>query len=190
LVRRQQAVEGVIEVAAAEVGERLFRLRVRVVNRTPWEPIEGPSRDPAVLCCLASTHAILTVRNGAFVSLLDPPECWRDAATACQNIGTWPVLVGEEGQHDTMLSAPIILYDCPQVAPESPGDFFDGTEIDEMLTLRILTLTDQEKGAMAAVDERARALLARTETLAPDQMLGLHGTIRGLRTPPQEDAHG
>jgi hydrogenase maturation protease len=190
LVRRQQAVEGVTEVAAAVVGDGLFRLRIRVVNRTPWEPIEGPSRDQPVLRCLASTHAILTVQDGAFVSLLDPPECWCDEAAACQNIGTWPVLVGAEGQHDTMLSAPIILYDYPQVAPESPGDFFDGTEIDEMLTLRIMTLTDQEKGAMAAVDERARALLARTESLAPEQMLGLHGTIRGLRTPPQEDAHG
>jgi hydrogenase maturation protease len=187
LVRRQQALEGLIEVAAAEVEAGLFRLRIRVVNRTPWERIEGQSRDLAALRCLASTHAILTVRDGAFVSLLDPPECWRGAAAACHNLGIWPVLVGEEGQHDTMLAAPIILYDYPQVAPESPGDFFDGTEIDEMLSLRIMTLTDQEKDAMAAVDERARALLARTEGLAPEQMLGLHGTIRGLRIPPQEE---
>ena len=85
-----------------------------------------------------------------------------------------------------MLSSPIILYDYPQVAPESPGDFFDGTEIDEMLTLRILTLTDEEKGAMAAVDERAGALLARTEALAREQLLGLHGTVRGLRPSPEE----
>ena len=82
-----------------------------------------------------------------------------------------------------MLASPIILYDYPQVAPESPGDFFDGTEIDEMLTLRILTLTDDEKRAMAAVDERARALLERTESLAREQMLRLHGTIR---TPEEE----
>ena len=34
-----------------------------------------------------------------------------------------------------MLSAPIILYDYPQIAPESPGDLFDLTEIDELLTL-------------------------------------------------------
>ena len=124
------------------------------------------------------------VERGEFVSLMDPPEQWREAAAACRNVGIWPVLVGEEGQKDTMLSSPIILYDYPQVAPESPGDFFDGTEIDEMLTLRIMTLTDEEKGAMAAVDERAGALLARTEALAREQLLGLHGTVRGLRPLP------
>ena len=91
------------------------------------------------------------------------------------------VLVGEEGQRDAMLSAPIILYDYPQVAPESPGDLFDGTEIDEILTLRILTLTEEEKRAAAAVDQRARALLERTEALAREQLLRLHGTVRGLR---------
>ena len=80
-----------------------------------------------------------------------------------------------------MLSAPIILYDYPQIAPESPGDLFDSTEIDEILTLRILTLTDDEKQAMAAVDERARALLERTESMAREQLMGLHGTVRGLR---------
>jgi hypothetical protein len=82
-----------------------------------------------------------------------------------------------------MLSSPIILYDYPQIAPESPGDLFDATEIDEILTLRILSLTEDEKQAMAAVDERARALLQRTESLAQEQMIGLHGTIRGLRVP-------
>ena len=80
-----------------------------------------------------------------------------------------------------MLSAPIILYDYPQIAPESPGDLFDSTEIDEILTLRILTLTDDEKRAMASVDERARALLERTESMTREQLMGLHGTVRSLR---------
>jgi hydrogenase maturation protease len=140
-------------------------------------------RDEAMLRTLASSHAILGVRGGEFVSLLDPPEGFREAAAACRNVGTWPVLVGAEGQREMMLASPIILYDYPQVAPESPGDFFDGTEIDEMLTLRIMTLTDEEKGAMAAVDARARALLARTESMPPDQRLGLHGTMRAPGSP-------
>jgi hydrogenase maturation protease len=139
---------------------------------------------------LASTHTILSTQGGEFVSLLDPPERWAEDVAACRNIGTWPVLVGEEGQQDTMLSSPIILYDYPQVAPESPGDFFDSTEIDELLTLRIMTLTDEEKRAMATLDGRAGALLKRTEALAREQLLGLHGTIRGVRTPPGEDSHG
>jgi hydrogenase maturation protease len=190
LVREQQALAGIIEAAAARVDEGLFRVTLRVVNCTPLEDAGNHSRDDALLCSLVSANTVLGVREGAFVSLLEPPAQWREAAAACRNVGTWPVLVGEEGQRDTLLSAPIILYDYPQVAPESPGDFFDATEIDEMLTLRILTLTDEEKRAMAGVDERARALLARTEALAREQLLGLHGTVRGLRPVGEESERG
>ncbi len=178
LLREQQTIAGSVEAQAIEVAEGLYRLTLRVVNRTPLAAAGSIRRDVAALHSLVSTHAILGVQRGEFVSLLDPPECWREAASACRNVGVWPVLVGTEGQTDTMLASPIILYDYPQVAAESPGDFFDGTEIDEILTLRILTLTDDEKRAMASVDERTRALLARTEALAREQMLGLHGTIR------------
>jgi hydrogenase maturation protease len=190
LAREQEAVEGVVEVSAVEVAGGLFRLTLHVVNRTPIAEAGRVSRDEALLRALVSTHAVLGVGRGEFVSLLDPPECWREAASACRNVGTWPVLVGEEGRKDMMLSSPIILYDYPRVAPESPGDFFDGTEIDEMLTLRIMTLTDGEKSAMAALDDRAGALLARTEASAREQLLGLHGTIRGLRPLPGEHANG
>jgi hydrogenase maturation protease len=189
-VREQHPIAGVVRLAAAQVEAELFRLTVRVENLTPLDDAGRRSREDALLCALVSTHAILGVRDGEFISLLDPPDQWREAAAACRNVGTWPVLVGEEGQKNLMLSSPIILYDYPQVAPESPGDFFDGTEIDEMLTLRILTLTEDEKHAMAAVDERARGLLARTEALAREQLLGLHGTMRGLRLLPEEDTHG
>jgi hypothetical protein len=178
LIREQQAIAGGIEVRAVEAADGLFRVTLRVVNRSQSAASGAITRDAALLRSLVSTHAILGVQAGAFISLLDPPDGWREAAAACRNVGVWPVLVGTEGQTDTMLASPIILYDYPQVAPESPGDFFDGTEIDEMLTLRILTLTDDEKRSMASIDERARALLARTEALAREQMLGLHGTIR------------
>src|SRR6185437_8800275 len=191
LIRQQQAIKGVLEIKAVEVAAELFRLTCRVMNRTPPQGTASESREEALLRCLVSAHTILGVREGEFVSLLDPPACWSETAAACQNVGTWPVLIGAAGQTaDTMLSSPIILYDYPQVAAESPGDFFDGTEMDEMLTLRILTLTDEEKLAMTAVDERARDLLLRTETMAQEQFRGLHGTIRDPRTLPQEEAHG
>jgi hydrogenase maturation protease len=180
LVRRQQALAGAVVASAEPVEDGLFRLTVQVRNLTPLEEAQRTSRDGALLRAMVSTHTILGVREGEFVSLTDPPERWREAAAGCSNLGTWPVLVGEEGQKDTLLSAPIILSDYPQIAPESPGDLFDGTEIDEILTLRILTLTDAEKEEMAAVDERARALLERTEALAREQLLGLHGTVRRL----------
>ena len=190
LAREQQAIEGEVELSAAEVAEGLFRVTLGVANRTNLGDVAPGNRDDALLRSLVSTHAILGVRPGEFVSLLDPPGPWREAAAACRNVGTWPVLVGDEGRADTMLSSPIILYDYPRVAPESQGDFFDGTEIDEMLTLRVLTMTGEEKRAMASVDERADALLARVEGLAREQMLALHGTVRGLRPVPGEGADG
>ncbi len=123
---------------------------------------------------------ILSTSGGQFVSLLDPPEELREAAAGCENRGLWPVLVGEEGQRDAMLCSPIILYDYPQIAPESPGALFDGTEIDEILTLRILTLTDEEKLAMGEADERTREILQRTESMPPEQFMKMHGILRSL----------
>jgi hypothetical protein len=128
------------------------------------------------------------VREGEFVSLIDFPETYRDFAGACQNVGTWPVLVGDASQRDTMLSSPIILYDYPQIAPESPGDLFDGAEIDEILSLRIMTMTDEEKLEMRHSDQRARQILERTETLPEEQFMKLHGALRGLRTAKDETA--
>jgi hydrogenase maturation protease len=55
---------------------------------------------------------------------------------------------------------------------------FDGTEIDEILTLRILAMTDAEKREMASVDARARALLERTHALTAEDMARLHGVMR------------
>ena len=150
-------------------------------NETSLEEAHTLDRDLALLQSLVSTHTILGVHDGAFVSSIDPPEQFKDLAAGCRNVQGFPVLVGDQGATDAILSSPIILYDYPQIAPESPGDLFDSTEIDEILTLRILTLTDDEKRLMAAVDDRARALLERTEALAQDQLMGLHGTIRGLR---------
>jgi hydrogenase maturation protease len=113
--------------------------------------------------------------------MLDPPENLKSQVEECSNIGTWPVLVGEEGDRDTVLSSPIILYDYPQIAPESPGGLFDGTEIDEILSLRILTMTEEEKRQMRESDQRSRQILERTESMPPKQFMKLHGALRGLR---------
>ena len=182
--REQHCVSVRVQASAQEMGDGLFKLVVRIENNTPFDEADKSCRDRAVLAALASTHTILNVQQGEFLSLIDPPEECRALAAQCRNEGTWPVLVGREGEHDTMLSSPITLYDYPQIAAESPGDFFDGTEIDEMLVLRVLTLTDEEQQAVAAVDERARALLNRTRSLSQDQMMGLHGVVRTLRPVP------
>jgi hypothetical protein len=189
LIREHRSIEGSVELSAVAVGEGTFRLSVKVLNQTPWKAeATNATRDEALMHSLVSTHTILGVSDGEFVSMIDPPDPLRALAAECRNTGTWPVLVGAEGEKDTLLSAPIILYDYPQIAPESPGDLFDSTEIDEILTLRIMTLTEDEKRSMSAVDKRARALLERTESLGRDQLLELHGTVRGLR--PLGGDHG
>jgi hypothetical protein len=139
------------------------------------------NRDEALMRSLVSTHVILGAEKGEFVSLLEPPPELQDLAAQCENVGVWPVLVGEQGQRDTVLASPIILYDYPQIAPESPGDLFDGTEIDEILSLRIMTLTDEEKREMRESDERTRQILERTEAMPAEQFMKLHGGIRSLR---------
>jgi hypothetical protein len=189
LVRERHSVAGRVEVSALEISDGLFKLVVRIENNTPFDQVEQTSRDHAVLRALASTHTILGVQNGEYLSLIDPPDECRAPAATCHNQGTWPVLVGREGESDAMLSSPITLYDYPQIAAESPGEYFDGTEIDEMLVLRVQTLTDEEKEAAAAVDERVRALLTRTRSLSDEQMIGLHGVVRSLRPVPQEIIH-
>lgn len=181
IIRRQQRVEGKVVVAAERVGDCLYKLTARILNTTPLEDAGQKSRDEALMRSLVSTHTILGVRAGEFVSLLDPIETAREAAAMCHNAGTYPVLVGEEGTRDCMLSSPIILYDYPQIAPESAGELFDGTEIDEILTLRIMTLTDEEKHEMRGADERARLILERTESLPAEQLMKMHGAMRSLR---------
>ncbi len=181
MVRQQRSVDGIIEVAAEAIEPDVFKLSLGVCNGTGFEGATAQRRDEALLHSFASTHAILKVRDGEFVSLLDPPEELRVAAAGCRNVGVWPVLAGDENRRDTMLASPIILYDYPQIAPESAGDFCDGTEIDEMLALRVLTLSDDEKDEMRSLDDRSRAILERTESLPQEHFLKLHGAVRGLK---------
>ncbi len=178
IVRERQRVSGEVELSARRLERDLFQVTARLSNRT--EVGDGSlGRDEALLRAFASTHMVLTVDGGGFVSLTDPPEALRERAERCCNVGCWPVLVGEAGQTDTLLASPIILYDYPQIAPQSPGDLFDGTEIDEILTLRILTMTEAEKEQAAATDERVRKLLERTEALGREQLMKLHGVMHG-----------
>ena len=181
LRRSSESFEGAVEVYSREIRDGLYRVTVRILNLTDGSGQQNDD-DAAILQAMVSTHTVLGVTGGSFVSLLEPPEDLREAAAKCQNLHTWPVLAGEKGTHDSMLSSPIILYDYPEIAQESPGDLFDGTEIDEILTLRIMTMTDQEKHEMRHSDERARQILERTESLPQEYLAKLHGALRGLET--------
>ncbi|HKQ69970.1 MAG TPA: hypothetical protein VJT73_11555, partial [Polyangiaceae bacterium] len=164
----QLPVRGHVAVLAGRLADTLYRVRVRLTNQSgalPGEQASSASSDLART--LLAAHTLLGLRGGSFVSMIDPPAAWSEYASACSNVGTWPVLVGKPAK-DVMLSCPIILYDYPEIAAESAGDLFDSTEIDEILTLRILTLADDEKREIRGADLRARELLERTERLTPE----------------------
>ena len=182
LIRSWHALDGAVEVSAERLDAALWRVSVTIANMTPWD---GDDREQALARTFCSTHTVLRAGGGgAFVSLTDPPDALRAHAEACENTGTWPVLVGEPGATGTLLSSPIILAEHPRIAPESPGDLFDGGEIDQLLVLNILSLTDEEKAEMRATDPRAREILERTEALTPEEIMRLHGTIREWQVLP------
>jgi hypothetical protein len=182
--RRQQALVGAIELRAKRLDLQVIKITAVIVNQTPVSDRDLENQDAVLMRTFASTHTVLHLGGADFISLMDYPPALHEAAKSCKNEGTWPVLIGDEetGDRSTMLSSPIILYDYPKIAPESPGELFDGTEIDEILTLRVMTMTDAEKEEMRQSDERARQILERTESLSEDQLLKMHGIVRELRS--------
>jgi hypothetical protein len=183
VIRRRQPLAGAVSVRTSPVPGpwRAVRLAIRVENRTA--ATTPGSRPDALPTALVAAHLIVCADGGEFISMTDPPEWAKPAVDACQNTGAWPVLADPDGGRRVILSAPIILYDNPELAPESPGELYDGTEIDEILTLRTLALSDAEKAEARATDPRAAALIDRVESLSMDEagLQRLHGTIRGLR---------
>jgi hypothetical protein len=181
--RRNEMICGRIELETQLIDQAVSKITVRILNETQVPRDNIASQDEVIMRTFASTHAILHTTSGEFISLLDPDPQYEPAAKECQNIGCWPVLVGDAVTHDrdTMLSSPIILYDYPKIAAESAGDLFDSTEIDEILSLRVQTMTDAEKMEMRSVDEHARRILERTENLSADHFMKMHGTMRNVR---------
>lgn len=185
LIRRWQALDGVLRLHAERVAGpyQALRLRIRVENvSTPAAVLR--SRDDGLRYALIAAHALIGVPGGRFLSMTDPPEWATGAVADCENIRTWPVLAGPEDCCDLMLSSPVILYDHPEIAAESAGDLFDATEIDEILTLRTLALTDAEKREARATDSRVADMMDRLDDLPPEMLERMHGAIRYLRSAP------
>jgi hypothetical protein len=175
-VRERIPVDGTVRVTVTPVahGSPYLKVGVTVANTTAWDDDPAPRAD-AMAASLVAVHTMLAVDGAMFVSLLDPPDEAAEAARDCRSDGTYPVLVGDE---TVVLSSPIILYDHPEVAEQSPGDLFDATEIDEILALRVMTLTDGEKAEARGTDARAAAIIDRCDTLSPEAMGRLHGQMR------------
>ena len=175
-VRRREPIAGIIRVVLSRPDPSLPYLKVSVTvdNTTTWTG-DGTHRDDAMGQSLIAVHTMLAVDDGKFVSLLDPPGDADLAATSCQSDGAYPVLIGDE---DVVLSSPIILYDHPEVAPQSPGDLYDSLEIDEILALRVMTLTDAEKAEARGTDPRAAAIIDRCDDMSAETLSQLHGQMR------------
>jgi hypothetical protein len=179
-VRERRRLDGRLLLSAQqpEGPYGVVRLGARVENTSTEQ---SASRDEALRYALVAAHTVLAVTDGQFISLLEPPEWARPLAESCTNVGVWPVLVGEDDRRDVVLVSPIILYDYPSIAPESPGDLFDGLENDEILTLRTMVLTDDEKREARATDPRAAQIIDRVDDMPQEVLDRLHGAIRYLR---------
>lgn len=162
------------------------RLRAVLENASDWDAA-GSGREEALRYSMIAAHTVFALDGGQFISLLEPPEWAKGYVDGCVNEHTWPVLVGEQGSTDVLLSSPIILYDYPMIAPESQGDYCDATEMDEMLTLRTLTLTDEEKREARATDPKAANIIDRADHLPPELMERLHGVVRYMQPAKTEE---
>ncbi|MGA5700075.1 hypothetical protein [Peterkaempfera bronchialis] len=185
LLRRRERIDGVLRLTAAELPGpyRALRLTAVVENGSDWTPPgeADADREAALPRSLVSAHLMLGLTAGSFLSMTDPPEWARSAVAQCRNEHTWPVLAGDNGAADVVLSSPIILEDHPHIAPESPGTLYDATEIDEILALRTAALTDREKREARGTDDRAAAVVDLADSLPPEVLERLHGAVRALR---------
>jgi hypothetical protein len=175
LQRTRQPLTGVLalskEILPGPYG--VVRLRMRVENTSLGSDTD---RVAALRQALIAHHVLVAADGCRFLSLLEPPEWATGYVAECENIGIFPVLAG-----DQLLSSPIILYDHPQIAPESQGDLFDATEIDEILSLRTMTLTEAEKREVRGTDPHAAAMLDRVDSMPQEILDRLHGSVRYLR---------
>jgi hypothetical protein len=164
------SVSARLELTPLDGDRRLVSYRVE--NRTQVEP--GLDRGAAIGRSLISTHPILRVAGGRFISQLDAP---------CESVNTWPVLASPTD--DVMLGAAFVLPDHPQIAPESRGNLFDNTEIEEALVLHVQVLSDEERAQIAEQDPAVREMVERASAVTPDQLRRLHGRMTEIHDPTQ-----
>ncbi|MEU0685598.1 hypothetical protein [Streptomyces uncialis] len=193
LLRARESAEAVIRLRTQEVPGPYGALRLTAVveNTSGWTATGADRRDAALPHSLVSAHLLLALDRGTFLSVTDPPRWAAPAVAGCRNEHTWPVLAGEPGHDQVVLSSPIILEDHPRIAPESPGALYDATEIDEILALRTAALTDREKREARGTDDRAGAVIELADSMPPEVLERLHGAIRALDavSPPPGPSH-
>ncbi len=158
-------LQGEVALEIERLEPELRRVTLRIENSTPFA---GGTRSEALEHALISTHPLLCVRGGQFVSPLE--------ARGCGNINTWPVLAAADDS--ALLGAAIVLPDHPQLAPQSRGSLFDSTEIEEALLLHVHALSDAEREEIANGDPIVREMVERALSSTPDEIMRLHGLMQ------------
>jgi hypothetical protein len=181
LIRTRAAISAELTIKV-EHDDDLNRVSVAVRNTGA----AAAGKDTAIATSLIGTHVIAEVVGGEFVSLLEPPDTAAGPVSRLVQHRCFPVLAGRPGERDLMLISPIILYDHPEIAEQSEGALYDSTEIDEILTLRVMTMTDEEKAQARATDPRAAAIIDRCDSMSPEAMQQLHGILRNPHVPGLE----
>jgi hypothetical protein len=173
LIRSRAAIRAELAIVVTS-DDDLHRVSLSVRNTGAT----ATDKHDAIATSLIGTHVMGEVVGGEFVSLLEPPAAAEDAVSRCVQHRCFPVLAGRPGEHDLLLISPIILYDHPEIAEQSEGALYDSCEIDEILTLRVMTMTDEEKAQARATDPLAAAIIERCDSMSPEAMAQLHGILR------------
>lgn len=171
------AVQGHLRVGAQAFHGGLVRVTASVHNET--EVQDGLDRPGALRSSLLSTHVVARIadsgRAAGFISPTAPPEHAATANMACANVNTFPVLASRED--DVVVGCAIVLPDHPQLAPESRGDLFDGTEIEEALLLHVLALSADEVDEISKQDPAIREMVRRAAATTPEEFAKLRGRV-------------
>lgn len=158
-------------------GDGPVAVRCCVHNVSHVEP--GLSRGEALRHSLLSTQILVRISDGRFLSPLE---------AGGSSTNTYPVLTGQADE--VVLGTTIVLPDHPQMAPESRGNLFDSTEIEEALLLHVQALSDEERAEIERADPAVREMVARAAAATPEDIMALHGrvTVRDPLTlePPVE----
>ena len=159
-------LEGRARLSVDPSGHGLQRVRVCVHNTTAFgDPNAG--RAEALRHSLLSTHVVVSAPGSRFVSPLED--------NGFESVNTFPVLATPED--DTVVGAAIVLPDHPQVAPQSRGNLFDGTEIEEALLLHVHAMPELERETIAGQDPAVRAMVERAAATTPEDLFDLHGVM-------------
>ena len=171
----ERRIQGRVRMRAEPLGEGVARVKLCVHNTTELEGGGDLDRTQALLASLISTHVVLRATDGRFISPIEDDGPRAEAVAGCENVNTWPVLASPED--DVVLGAAMFLPDHPRIAPESLGSLFDNTEIEEALLLHVQTLSEDERGEIAAQDPKVREMIERAEQATPEEMIALHGRL-------------